>query len=116
MRALQIAELDGPDALSVVEVPEPAANHFLTPDEGVLIDVKAAAVSFPDVLQSRGLYQFKPDLPFVPGAEVAGVVVEAAPDSGLQAGDATLLELVGYQHFHRSSVFPLVVGPPVLQR
>jgi NADPH2:quinone reductase len=44
-------------------------------------------VSFPDLLQSRGLYQFKPDLPFVPGAEVAGVVVEAGADSGLEAGD-----------------------------
>jgi NADPH2:quinone reductase len=87
VRALQIAELDGPDALSVVDLPEPAANHFLTPDQGVLIDVKAAAVSFPDVLQSRGLYQFKPDLPFVPGAEVAGVVAEASPDSGVEAGD-----------------------------
>src|SRR2546421_1361179 len=71
----------------MVDLPEPAASHFLTPDQGVLIDVKAAAVSFPDLLQSRGLYQFKPELPFVPGAEVAGVVAEAAPDSGLQAGD-----------------------------
>jgi NADPH2:quinone reductase len=87
VRALQIAELDGPEALSVVELPEPGASHFLTPDQGVLIDVKAAAVSFPDLLQSRGLYQFKPDLPFVPGAEVAGVVVEAGADSGLAAGD-----------------------------
>ena len=44
MRALQIAELDGPDALSVVDLPDPAASHFLTPDQGVLIDVRAAAV------------------------------------------------------------------------
>ena len=48
MRALQIAELDGPDALSVVEMPEPAANHFLTPDEGVLIDVKPMNGVTPD--------------------------------------------------------------------
>jgi NADPH:quinone reductase len=87
VRALQIAELDGPEALAVVDLPEPAASHFLAPDQSVLIDVKAAAVSFPDVLQSRGLYQVKPELPFVPGAEVAGVVAEAAPSSGLQAGD-----------------------------
>ena len=66
MRALQIAELEGPEALSVVDLPEPGASHFLAPGAGVLIDVRAAAVSFPDVLQSRGLYQFKPDLPFVP--------------------------------------------------
>ena len=87
MRALEIAELNGPDALAVVDVPEPGASHFLAPDQSVLIDVRAAAVSFPDVLQSRGLYQVKPDLPFVPGAEVAGVVVEAAPSSGLEPGD-----------------------------
>jgi NADPH:quinone reductase len=44
-------------------------------------------VSFPDVLQSRGLYQFKPDLPFVPGAEVAGTVRSAPDGSGLSPGD-----------------------------
>src|SRR5258705_3208531 len=87
MRALEIAELNGPDALAVVDLPEPAASHFLAPDQSVLIDVKAAAVSFPDVLQSRGLYQVKPELPFVPGAEVAGVVAQAAPGSGVRAGD-----------------------------
>jgi NADPH:quinone reductase len=87
MRALQIAELGGPDALQLAEVPEPEVTHMLTPGEGVLVDVRAAAVSFPDVLQSRGLYQFKPDLPFVPGAEVAGVVRSAPGGSGLSPGD-----------------------------
>jgi NADPH2:quinone reductase len=53
----------------------------------VLIDVRAAGVSFPDVLQTRGEYQYKPDLPFVPGAEVAGVVREAPEGSGLAPGD-----------------------------
>jgi NADPH2:quinone reductase len=87
MRALQIADLGGPDALVVADVPEPEQSHMLTPGEGVLVDVKAAAVSFPDVLQSRGLYQYKPDMPFVPGAEVGGTV-RAAPDgSGLSPGD-----------------------------
>ena len=60
---------------------------MLTPGEGVIVDVRAAAVSFPDVLQSRGLYQFKPDLPFVPGAEVAGTVRSAPDGSGLSPGD-----------------------------
>ena len=87
MRALQIAELGGPDALEVADVPEPEATHMLTPGEGVIVDVRAAAVSFPDVLQSRGLYQFKPDLPFVPGAEVAGTVRSAPDGSGLSPGD-----------------------------
>jgi NADPH:quinone reductase len=87
MRALQIAELGGPDALQVADVSEPEATHMLTPGEGVIVDVRAAAVSFPDVLQSRGLYQFKPDLPFVPGAEVAGTVRSAPDGSGLSPGD-----------------------------
>lgn len=87
MRAIQISELSGPDALTLVELPEPEASHFLTPGQGVVIDVRAAAVSFPDVLQSRGLYQFKPELPFVPGAEVAGEVVEASDGSGFRPGD-----------------------------
>jgi NADPH:quinone reductase len=87
MRALQIADLGGPDALVVADVPEPEPSHMLTPGEGVIVDVSAAAVSFPDVLQSRGLYQFKPDMPFVPGAEVAGIVRSAPDGAGLEPGD-----------------------------
>src|ERR671934_1084341 len=94
MQAVRIAELNGPDALELVEVPEPEPSHPLTPGQGVLIDVRAAAVSFPDVLQSRGLYQFKPDLPFVPGAEVSGVVIESSDPSfepGQRVAAMTLL-------------------------
>src|SRR5204863_1836861 len=87
MRALQISQLDGPHAVQVVDAPEPEASHFSTPGQGVVIEVRAAAVSFPDVLQSRGLYQFKPELPFVPGAEVAGEVVTASEASGFAPGD-----------------------------
>ena len=82
MRAVQIVALDGPAAVRVAEVPDPEP----TPDQ-VLVEVHAAGVTFPEVLQSRGLYQYKPGLPFVPGAEVAGVV-RAAPDgSGFEPGD-----------------------------
>ncbi len=86
MRAVQISELSGPDAVRIVDAPAPEPNHMLTPGEGVLIDVVSAGVSFPDVLQTRGLYQLKPDLPFIPGCEVAGTVVHAPADSGLQTG------------------------------
>ena len=44
-------------------------------------------MSFPEVLQSRGEYQLKPDLPFIPGAEVAGTVRSAPEGSRLQPGD-----------------------------
>jgi NADPH2:quinone reductase len=73
MRAIQITNLNGPDeALALVDIPEPEASHMLTPGNGLLVDVHAAGVSFPEVLQTRGEYQFKPDLPFVPGSEVGG--------------------------------------------
>jgi NADPH:quinone reductase len=90
MRAVQISELSGPEGLGVVDAEEPQPTHMLTPGEGVLIDVKAAGVSFPDVLQTRGLYQLKPELPFVPGAEVAGTVLGAPAGSGLQQGQRVM--------------------------
>jgi NADPH2:quinone reductase len=78
MRAIQITNLNGPDeALELVDIPEPEPSHMLTPGSGVLVDVHAAGVSFPEVLQTRGEYQFKPELPFVPGSEVGGVVRES---------------------------------------
>jgi NADPH2:quinone reductase len=90
VRAVQISELSGPSGLAVVDARKPASSHMLTPGEGVLIDVAAAGVSFPDVLQTRGLYQLKPELPFIPGAEVAGTVIQAPPDSDLLAGERVM--------------------------
>jgi len=88
MRAVQITDLSGPEsALKAVDVPEPEPSHPLTPGEGVVIDVHAAGVSFPEVLQTRGQYQIQPDLPFVPGSEVAGTVRSAPEGSGLEEGD-----------------------------
>jgi NADPH2:quinone reductase len=90
MRAIQIAELTGPDtALRVVELPEPEPAHPLSPpgEEAVVVEVHAAGVSFPEVLQTRGEYQFKPPLPFIPGSEVAGIVRRAPAGSDLAPGD-----------------------------
>ncbi|WNV73624.1 NADPH:quinone oxidoreductase family protein [Geodermatophilus sp. DSM 44513] len=81
MRAAQIATLDGPSAISVVDVPAPAGA-----DGEVLVDVHVAGVTFPEVLLSRGQYQLKPELPFVPGSEVAGTVRSAPEGSGLRPG------------------------------
>ncbi|MCB0875299.1 MAG: NADPH:quinone oxidoreductase family protein [Solirubrobacterales bacterium] len=88
MKAIQIVDLSGPEtALREVDLPEPDASHMLTPGSGVLVDVEAAGVSFPEVLQTRGEYQVKPPLPFVPGSEVAGTVRSAPEGSGLTPGD-----------------------------
>jgi NADPH2:quinone reductase len=108
VRAIQIAELGGPDAVRLVDAPDPPQTHPMTPGQGVVIGVHAAAVSFPDVLQSRGLYQYKPDLPFVPGAEVAGEVLSASADSGFEVGQRVAgLSFIG-------GMAERVVAPPFL--
>ena len=68
MRALVVHEPTGPDALRLQEREEPPGGDGL-----VLIDVHAAGVGFVDLLLTRGEYQIKPDPPFVPGIEIAGV-------------------------------------------
>jgi NADPH:quinone reductase len=88
LRAIQITELSGPDdALKLVDMPEPEASTMLTPGSGVLVDVRAAGVSFPEVLQTRGEYQLKPPLPFVPGSEVGGVVRSAPDGAAVSPGE-----------------------------
>jgi len=86
MKALVISAL-GPDfaGCALAEVPDPVRG-----DGEVLIRVRAASLNFPDLLMTEGKYQLKPDLPFVPGMEVAGEVVTADPDSGLATGDAVV--------------------------
>ncbi|MBW0090420.1 NADPH:quinone oxidoreductase family protein [Pseudonocardia sp. KRD-184] len=82
MRAVQVVRLEGPAAVEVRDVPEPDRGA-----DQVLIDVRAAGVNFPDVLQSKGLYQYKPDLPFTLGSEIAGVVREAPEGAAVRSGD-----------------------------
>lgn len=96
MKTIQITGYEGPAALELKETERPVRK------EGqVLIEVKAAGVAFPEVLQSRGLYQMKPPLPYVPGAEVAGFVVEAPENGTVKAGDrvAALTILGGFAEF-----------------
>lgn len=80
MRAAQVTRLDGPDAVEVTEVDEPTGD-------GVVVEVHAAGVAFPDGLLTRGLYQYKPEPPFVLGAEIAGVVRSAPDDAHVRPGD-----------------------------
>ncbi len=82
MRAAQICTLNGPGSLRVSEVADPVPG-----ENQVVIRVRSAGVSFPEVLQSRGRYQIQPELPFVPGSEVAGEIVSAPSGSGLRPGD-----------------------------
>jgi NADPH:quinone reductase len=97
MRAIQITELTGPDTgLALVEIPDPVPEHPMSPGEGVVVDVHAAGVAFPELLQTRGMYQIKPELPFVPGTEVAGIVRSAPASAAVKPGDrVAALTLLG---------------------
>lgn len=86
MKALVISTL-APDftGCALADIPDPTP----TPNQ-VLIRVRAASLNFPDLLMTEGKYQLKPDLPFVPGMEVAGEVVAADADGGFAVGDAVV--------------------------
>lgn len=83
MRAAMIETLDGPDSISVKSIGTP------TPGPGqVVVDVAAVALNFMDTLICRGKYQVKPDLPFSPGAEMAGTVSQVGEGvDGFSEGD-----------------------------
>ncbi|CAL9395189.1 Phenolphthiocerol synthesis polyketide synthase type I Pks15_1 [Streptomyces sp. enrichment culture] len=107
MRAIQITSLEGPTATEVVEVDEPTAGAG-----SVVIDVHVAGVTYPEVAQSHGTYHLRRALPFIPGAEVAGVVRSAPSDSGLTAGQrvAAFPGVGGYAETvatQPTAVFPL---------
>lgn len=84
MQAWYCETLSGPEGLVWKDVPTPLPG----PGE-VRIAIRAASLNFPDTLTVRGKYQFKPELPFVPGSEYAGVV-DAVGDgvTQLKVGDA----------------------------
>src|ERR1700739_4814466 len=90
MRAVQVSSLVGPDAVEVTEVDDPSGD-------GVVVEVHAAGAASPDALLTRGLYQYRPEPPFVLGAEIAGVVRSAPDGAHVRAGDRVvgLTMLVG---------------------
>jgi NADPH2:quinone reductase len=69
MQAIYVEDYQAWPKLGYGELPDPEVKKG-----HVVVDVKYAGVNFPDMLIAKGLYQFKPDLPFSPGGEVAGVI------------------------------------------
>ena len=110
MRALQLVAYGGPDGLREADVPIPRAD-----DDSIVVDVRAIGINYPDLLMTQGLYQVKPELPFVPGSEIAGLVAEAPEASGWSRGDrvAAFVWAGGYAERTRvplNAVFPLPEG------
>lgn len=86
MQALVVTQLT-PDLSGVALADLPLPTR--APGE-VLVHVRAASLNFPDLLMTRGEYQFKPTVPFTSGLEFAGEVIEADPDSGFAPGDRVM--------------------------
>jgi len=83
MQALRVERLSGDlSGVALADVAEPVREAG-----AVKVRVRAASLNFPDLLMTRGDYQFKPEVPFTSGLEFAGEVLEADPASGFAPGD-----------------------------
>jgi NADPH:quinone reductase len=102
MRALRVITEDGPEALTLADVPEP--------DGELVVAVRAAGVSFPDLLMTRGEYQVRQPLPFTLGWEAAGDVVRAPAGSPFSAGDRVMTLSWG-AHAERVAAVPEATFP-----
>ncbi|WP_223596615.1 quinone oxidoreductase family protein [Neobacillus bataviensis] len=97
MKAVQLTEFGGPEVLKLVDLEKPVpAGHE------VLIEIKAIGVNYADTARREGQYVIHTPLPFIPGAEIAGVVVEVGEKvTKVKPGTrvVTLIESNGYAEF-----------------
>ncbi|WP_153125110.1 quinone oxidoreductase family protein [Peribacillus tepidiphilus] len=97
MKAIQFTKFGGPEVLQKVEVEKPVPKG-----REVLIEIHAAAVNYADTARREGQYVVKTTLPFIPGAEVAGIVVEVGEYvTSVKPGTrvVTLIESGGYAEY-----------------
>ncbi|WGS01799.1 NADPH:quinone oxidoreductase family protein [Bradyrhizobium sp. ISRA443] len=87
-KAVVCRELGPPERLRL----ESFASVPLKPGE-VRVAIRAAGINFPDILMAAGEYQLKPPLPFTPGSEAAGDVVEINGAAGVAVGDRVIVKM-----------------------
>ncbi len=104
MRGLQVTTEDGPAGVRLTDLPDP--------DGELVVRVRAAGVSFPDLLMSRGEYQLRQPLPFTLGMEAAGDVVRAPAESGFSAGDRVATLSLGAHAELIAAVLPMTFALP----
>jgi len=102
MKALMCLKHGPPEDLELREVDSPTPG----PQE-VLIEVKACGVNFPDTLIIRDLYQFKPELPFAPGSDIAGVVKAVGEKVSQYSPGDEVLALINWGGFAEEAVAPV---------
>lgn len=87
MKAIVCSKYGLPTELSLNEIPDPIIE-----EDEMLVEVKSCSINFPDTLIIQGKYQFKGELPFTPGSNIAGIVLEVGSEvSEYKAGD----EIIG---------------------
>jgi NADPH:quinone reductase-like Zn-dependent oxidoreductase len=108
VKALLSAAPGGPETLALTEVPDPVAG----PGQ-LLVRVKACSINYPDVLIIEDKYQFRPERPFAPGGEIAGIV-EAVGEgvTGWSPGDR-LIAMIGHGGLAEKVVVPAAMAVPL---
>ncbi len=96
MKAIQFKEYGGPEVLNVIDLEKPQPTG-----RKVLIEVHAVGVNYADTARREGQYVVPTPLPFIPGAEVAGVVVATGKEASIPVGTrvVTLIESGGYSEY-----------------
>ena len=111
MKAIRLDEFGGADVLKLVDIAKPELGS-----QEVLVEVKAIGVNYADIARRQGKYVIPTALPFIPGAEIAGVIVEVGEDvkqykPGMRV--VSLIESAGYAEYakvHEASLAPIPDG------
>ena len=112
MKAVQLKEYGGPEVLEMVEIEKPIPSS-----REVLIEIKAIGVNYADTARREGQYVVKTPLPFIPGAEIAGIVAAVGDKvTGVKPGMrvVTLIESGGYSEFALADERSLIPIPEKL--
>lgn len=111
MKALLSRAPGGPETLELAELPDPV------PGPGqLLVRVKACAINYPDVLIIEDKYQFRPERPFAPGGEIAGVVEAVGEAVTGWAEGARVIAMLGHGGLSEKVLIPAAMAVPLPER
>ena len=105
-KAVVCRELGPPERLRL----ETFASSALKPGEA-RVAIRAAGINFPDILMAAGEYQLKPELPFTPGVEAAGEVIEVNGAAGTAVGDRVIVKMRHGAYADEAVVTPMQTIP-----